>query len=98
MMRAFDEATLTDGRLKAKGPLETGAGQEAEHMHFIVCQGNAVARGSADVSEGRWVGFADSAAGITQGPAHGFGIAIVLNTQSPPSFETVTWFEPIEIT
>jgi hypothetical protein len=98
MMRAFDEAKLSNGRLQAKGPLVTEPGQEAEHMHFIVCQGTAVARGSAHVSNGRWSGFADDATGITQGPAHGMGIAIVLNTQSPPSFETVTWFEPIEIT
>jgi hypothetical protein len=98
MMRAFDEAKLSDGRLQAKGPLEVAPGQEAEHMHFLVCQGNAVARGSAHVSNGRWSGFADSAAGLTQGAAHGFGIAIVLNMQALPSFETVTWFEPIEIT
>jgi hypothetical protein len=94
----FSEAKLTEGRLQAKGPLTVEPGQSAEHMHFLVCQGNVVARGSAHISNGAWSGFADDATGLHQGDAHGFGIAIVIDETERPGFETVTWFEPIQIT
>jgi hypothetical protein len=96
-MNKFSEVTVRNGRLEAKGPFTTDPGQEAQHMHFVVTQGSEVVLGSADVANGAWRGSA-SAGAIKPGDAHGFGVAIVLDTTAPPGFETVTWFEPVAVT
>ena len=95
-MKKFEQTTLSDGTLTARGPFQVDPGTEVKHLHFLVAQAGVLVEGEAFVSGDEWSGRAP-AGDLQPGPAHGQGLAIMLSSGSPPALETFTWLEPIDV-
>jgi hypothetical protein len=93
----FTTASITDGNLQVEGPADSGSGLPVKHLRFVVAQGDAMVENEATVSGGGWHGEAP-AGDLKPGPAHGVGLAVMFRPDSPGSYETTTWVEPITLT
>ena len=96
-MVKFTLTNLSNGTLEVTGPAEADSGFEVTHVRFMVAQGDVIVEGGGEVSGSGWKGAAP-AGGLQPGPAHGFGLAVMLNPSPPARYETLTWVEAIALT
>jgi hypothetical protein len=97
-MVKFDRTTISDGRLELGGPSTPSPGMEVKHLRFVIAQAGVMVEDEADaVEDGRWR-WNGPDGGLQPGVAHGLGVAVMFKAGSPASFETLTWFEEVELT
>ena len=97
-MFKFETVTLGDAALKVHGPVE-GDPERVKHLIFMIGQGNVSADAHANPgwSAQGWDGQV-SPHGFQPGPAQAVGVAVMLSAGTPPSYETFTWAQQVEIT
>jgi hypothetical protein len=98
MVARFSQTRLSGGTVEVNGPLTANPGMEVKHLRFMIAQDDVMVEDDADsVSDVGWSGQAP-AGGLQPGTAHAFGLAVMLKSASPPSFETFTWVEQVTLT
>jgi hypothetical protein len=95
-MLKFTHTRLHDGQLTAAGPFSGDSALQVKHLRFLIAQGEEMVEDDAEVDGSGWTGET-SAEGLRPGPAQGFGLAVMLRSGSPPSFETFTWLEAVTL-
>jgi hypothetical protein len=96
-MLKFTTARLTDGTLEVSGPSNPEPGTEVKHLRFVITQGDVMVEDEGSAAPGGWNG-STQAGGLKPGDAHGYGVALLFKEAAPPSFETFTWLEQVNLT
>jgi predicted secreted hydrolase len=96
-MLKFKTAQLRNNQLEVDGEASGGASWQVRHLRFMISQGNVMVEDEGKVQGNSWKGKTQ-ANGLQAGPAQAFGLAIRLDANVPPAFETVTWVMPLNIT
>jgi hypothetical protein len=95
-MLKFKTARLRDNKLEVEGEASAGASWQIRHLRFMISQGDVMVEDQGTVKGESWTGKT-KANGLKAGPAQAFGLAIRLDANIPPAFETVTWVMPLKI-
>jgi hypothetical protein len=93
----FTTASISNGTLQVTGPAEGDPGMEVKQVRFTVAQGDVMVEDDASAAGGSWSGQTP-AGDLKPGAAVGIGLAVMFKADSPGSYETRTWVEPITLT
>lgn len=97
-MLKFKTAKLRSGKVEVTGPSNLAPGAKVRHLRFVIAQGDVMVEDKARVSTGgNWMGNAP-AGGLRRGIAYGCGMAVILESTTPPTIQTFTWAEVIKVT
>jgi len=105
----FDTAQLDgSGSVIVSGPIEFADDEQGTtvvaSLSFVLVQGDAFVHGVGDArGKGSWSGEAGAADELTEGPAQGYGVALLVRRADeklarPPVVATLSWSEAITIT
>ena len=96
----FTTARLEDGEVVVTGPFEFAEQEppaDVASLHFVLIQGDVAVHGDGGADGGSWDGTASAALKLDKGPAQGFGVAVLVRRESPPTVQTFSWYDPVEI-
>lgn len=95
-MLKFKNVLLRDGTLTVSGPFTGEAGARVVRLGFAVSQPDVMVEGEGGVTGRGWTGNA-RAGELGGGMAFAVGVATLVTGDSPPSFQTFTWTEQVEV-
>jgi hypothetical protein len=94
-------ATLqSDGRIVVTGTQQVQPPASAPEVryHFILVQGDVVAKGTGTGHGGTWTGMTDPNQPVLRlGPVLAVGLAVQAMSAPDPGFTTFSWSEQIEV-
>ncbi len=104
----FDTAQLDgSGSIIVSGPIEFADDEQGTtvvaSLSFVLVQDDVFVHGVADSRGKGWSGEAGAADELTEGPAQGYGVALLVRRADqklarPPVVATLSWSEAITIT